>query len=62
MPQTVIRGDIKPNNVGGTNIQDGSVAYVAHESDYSKGYECNIGSDVMLVWILFMHARFMTNH
>ena len=35
-PQTVIRGDIKPINVGArTNIQDGSVVHVTHESNYS---------------------------
>ena len=56
-PQTVIRGDIKPINVGArTNIQDGSVVHVTHESDYSKGYECNIGSDVTVGHGCIIHA------
>ena len=57
MATTVIRGDIKPINVGArTNIQDGSVVHVTHESDYSKGYECNIGSDVTVGHGCIIHA------
>ena len=61
-PQTVIRGDIKPINVGArSNIQDGSVVHVTHESDYSKGYECNIGSDVTVGHGCIIHCLLYTS-
>ena len=54
--KAVIRGDIKPINVGAELIFDGSVVHVTHESDYSKGYECNIGSDVTVGHGCIIHA------
>ena len=53
----VLRGDIENIHIGeGSNIQDGSVVHVTHESAYSKGYECNIGSDVTVGHGCIIHA------
>ena len=56
-PQSVIRGDINPITIGKrTNIQDGSIVHVTHESQYSDGYECHIGSDVTIGHGCIIHA------
>ena len=56
-PQSVIRGDINPITVGKrTNIQDGSIVHVTHNSQYSDGYECHIGSDVTIGHGCIIHA------
>ena len=56
-PQTVVRGDINPITIGHrTNIQDGSIVYVTHKSEYSNGYECHIGSDVTVGHGCIIHA------
>ena len=56
-PQSVIRGDINPITIGKrTNIQDGSIVHVTHNSQYSDGYECHIGSDVTIGHGCIIHA------
>ena len=42
-PQTVVRGDINPIRIAKrTNVQDGSIVHVTHESEYSNGYSPGI--------------------
>ena len=37
-PGTVIRGDVNHVRIGaGTNVQDGTIIHVSHESPYNKG-------------------------
>ena len=56
-PQSVIRGDINPIIIGKrTNIQDGSIVHVTHNSQHSDGYECHIGSDVTIGHGCIIHA------
>jgi carbonic anhydrase/acetyltransferase-like protein (isoleucine patch superfamily) len=56
-PQSVIRGDINPITIGErTNIQDGSIVHVTHKSQYSDGYQCNIGADVTIGHGCIIHA------
>ncbi len=46
-PQAVLRGDVNTIEVGsGTNIQDGVVVHVTHESDVSRGAAVVIGAEV----------------
>ncbi len=56
-PQTVVRGDINPIRIGKrTNVQDGSIVHVTHESEYSNGYSCLIGDDVTIGHSCIIHA------
>ncbi len=57
-PQTVIRGDIHRIDIGvRTNIQDGSVLHVTHDSHYSPGGSpLVIGNDVTVGHNATLHA------
>ncbi len=57
-PGTVIRGDINTISIGtGTNIQDGSVLHVTHDSDYAPGgYALSIGDEVTVGHQAMLHA------
>ena len=46
-PQAVLRGDVNTIEVGDrTNIQDGAVVHVTHESPFTRGAATRIGADV----------------
>ena len=57
-PMTVIRGDMNRIQIGArTNIQDGSVIHVTHDSDYNKdGYSTIIGDDVTVGHKAMLHG------
>ncbi len=57
-PHVVIRGDIHKIRVGDrTNIQDGSVLHVTHDSEYQPGgYRLQIGSRVTVGHGVILHG------
>jgi carbonic anhydrase/acetyltransferase-like protein (isoleucine patch superfamily) len=57
-PMTVIRGDINTIVIGErTNIQDGSVLHVTHDSEYSPGgASLVVGNDVTVGHRVVLHA------
>jgi len=63
-PLTTIRGDIHSISIGaGSNIQDGSVLHVTHDSEYSPGgFALNIGESVTVGHKVILHACTIGNH
>ena len=63
-PLTVIRGDIHRITIGaGSNIQDGSVLHVTHDSEYSPGgFALSIGESVTVGHKVILHACTIGNH
>ena len=57
-PMTVIRGDIHRIRIGaGTNIQDGSVLHVTHDSEFAPGgHGLIIGDDVTVGHHVALHG------
>jgi carbonic anhydrase/acetyltransferase-like protein (isoleucine patch superfamily) len=57
-PACVLRGDINTISIGArTNIQDGSVLHVTHDSDYVPGgYALSIGDEVTVGHKAMLHA------
>jgi len=57
-PMSVVRGDIHSIRIGErSNIQDGSVLHVTHDSEYSEGGNpLVIGSDVTVGHKVILHA------
>ena len=57
-PLCVVRGDIHTITIGArTNIQDGSILHVTHDSDYSPGGSpLSIGDDVTIGHAAIIHA------
>ena len=57
-PMTVIRGDVHQIRIGArTNIQDGSILHVSHDSEYSPGgAPLVIGDDVTVGHKVVLHA------
>ena len=57
-PGCVVRGDINTISIGArTNIQDGSVLHVTHDSDYAPGgYSLSIGDEVTVGHKAMLHA------
>lgn len=57
-PATVIRGDVNHVRIGArTNVQDGTIIHVSHESPYNKGgYPTLIGEDVTVGHGTIIHA------
>ncbi len=56
-PCAVARGDVNHIHIGErTNIQDGSVLHVSHQSDYGLGYPLIIGKDVTVGHNATLHA------
>ena len=56
-PQAVARGDISSIIIGDrTNIQDGAILHVTHQSEYSKEYPLKIGNDVTIGHSAILHA------
>ena len=57
-PACVVRGDINTISIGArTNLQDGSVLHVTHDSDYAPGgYALSIGDEVTVGHKAMLHA------
>jgi carbonic anhydrase/acetyltransferase-like protein (isoleucine patch superfamily) len=57
-PATVIRGDVHSISIGeGTNVQDGSVLHVSHDSPYQPGgFPLHIGKGVTIGHRAVVHA------
>jgi carbonic anhydrase/acetyltransferase-like protein (isoleucine patch superfamily) len=57
-PGSVIRGDVNSIRIGArTNIQDGSVLHVTHDSEYAPGgFPLSIGEDVTVGHKVILHA------
>lgn len=57
-PMTVLRGDVHFITVGArTNIQDGSVVHVTHDSEHTPGgFAASIGNDVTVGHRAIVHA------
>lgn len=57
-PMTVARGDIQTIRIGArSNIQDGSVLHVTHDSDYAPGgFSLTVGEDVTVGHKVILHA------
>lgn len=57
-PNTVIRGDVNSIHIGAkSNIQDGSVLHVTHDSEYAPGgYPLKIGEGVTVGHKVILHA------
>ena len=57
-PMTVVRGDVKHIRIGArSNIQDGSVLHVTHDSGYHPGgYALAVGSDVTVGHRVILHG------
>ncbi len=63
-PHTAIRGDVQKISVGSqTNIQDGSVLHVTHDSRYEPGgYGLEIGDGVTVGHKVILHGCQVGNH
>jgi carbonic anhydrase/acetyltransferase-like protein (isoleucine patch superfamily) len=57
-PMSVVRGDVNSIRIGArTNIQDGSVLHVTHDSEFAKGGNpLVIGNDVTVGHRVILHA------
>lgn len=56
-PCAVARGDVNFIRIGArTNIQDGAVLHVSHDSDFGVGYGLTIGNDVTVGHNATLHA------
>ncbi len=57
-PMSVLRGDIQRIRIGArSNIQDGSVLHVTHDSEYAPGgFGLNIGDDVTVGHKVVLHG------
>lgn len=57
-PQAVIRGDIQCIRIGQrTNVQDGSILHVTHDSDYAPGgFALQVGDDVTVGHGVILHG------
>lgn len=57
-PMAVVRGDIQTITIGArTNIQDGSVVHVTHDSEYAPGgFATTVGCDVTVGHMAVLHA------
>ena len=57
-PQVVVRGDINSIEIGArTNIQDGSVLHVSHDSEFAPGgFALHIGADITVGHRAILHG------
>ncbi len=62
-PTSVIRGDVNQITIGErSNVQDGSIIHVNHESEYyGGGSTVNIGSDVTIGHKVMIHGAHIGN-
>jgi len=63
-PMTVVRGDIHRIKIGArTNIQDGSVLHVTHDSRFNpRGFPLDIGDDVTVGHKALLHGCKIGHH
>jgi len=63
-PMTAVRGDVNSIRIGKrTNVQDGSILHVTHDSDYAPGgYALNVGDNVTIGHGVILHACTVGNH
>ncbi|OOZ36590.1 gamma carbonic anhydrase family protein [Solemya velesiana gill symbiont] len=63
-PLTAVRGDIHAIRIGErTNIQDGSVLHVTHDSRFNPGgFSLNIGNDVTVGHKVMLHGCTIGDH
>jgi carbonic anhydrase/acetyltransferase-like protein (isoleucine patch superfamily) len=63
-PAVVVRGDIHDIRIGArTNIQDGSVLHVTHDSGFAPGgYALTVGADVTVGHRVVLHACRIEDH
>ncbi|GMR07437.1 MAG: gamma carbonic anhydrase family protein [Gammaproteobacteria bacterium] len=63
-PMSVVRGDVNRIEIGArTNIQDGSVLHVTHDSEYAPGgFPLLIGEDVTVGHKVILHACTVGNY
>jgi len=63
-PHTTVRGDVHSISIGNsTNIQDGSVLHVSHDSQYSPGgYSLDIGDGVTVGHRAILHGCKIGNY
>lgn len=57
-PQAVIRGDVNSISIGDrTNIQDGSIIHVTHQSEYHpEGFPTILGNDITIGHKVILHG------
>jgi len=57
-PMTVVRGDVNSISIGDrSNIQDGSVLHVTHDSEFAPGgFSLTVGHDVTVGHNVILHA------
>lgn len=56
-PLCVIRGDVNKIRIGArTNIQDGSIVHVTHESKDNRGFGTSVGDDVTVGHRVTLHG------
>jgi len=57
-PQVVVRGDVNSIEIGArTNIQDGSVLHVSHDSEFAPGgFALRIGADITVGHRAILHG------
>jgi len=63
-PMSVVRGDVNSIEIGErTNIQDGSVLHVTHDSEFAEGgTPLRIGNDVTVGHKVVLHACTIEDH
>ena len=63
-PTAVIRGDVHSISIGaGTNVQDGSILHVSHDSPYAPaGFPLTIGKGVTIGHRAVVHACIVGNY
>jgi carbonic anhydrase/acetyltransferase-like protein (isoleucine patch superfamily) len=63
-PMSVLRGDIQAISIGArSNIQDGSILHVTHDSQYAPGgFALKVGEDVTVGHQVILHACTIGNH
>lgn len=56
-PNATLRGDVNAIKIGArSNIQDGCVCHTTHASDFGKGSQCIVGSDVTVGHNVVLHG------
>jgi carbonic anhydrase/acetyltransferase-like protein (isoleucine patch superfamily) len=56
-PQVVARGDVNSIEVGArTNIQDGTILHVSHDSEFDPGGPLRIGADITVGHAAILHG------
>jgi carbonic anhydrase/acetyltransferase-like protein (isoleucine patch superfamily) len=63
-PRVVARGDVNTIEIGArTNIQDGTILHVSHDSEFAPGgFPLSIGSDITVGHQAILHGCTIENH